>query len=65
MRVQNKRYGCNIENRTIVPRYVLLRKSRYEIEEVPAAQPYHAVRRRPKDSVSNCLIGSVPYHLIY
>ena len=37
----------------------------FDREEVPAAQPHHAVRRRPKDSVSNCLIGSVPYHLIY
>src|ERR1700747_1014454 len=32
----------------IVPWYVPPRKSRYEIEEVPVQQPYHAVRTRPQ-----------------
>src|SRR5258706_259537 len=58
-------YGCNDKNCTTDPWYVPPRKKRYEHEEVPAPQPYHAVRPRPKDSTSNCLLGSVPYHLIY
>jgi hypothetical protein len=40
-------YGCKAKNRTIVSWYVPSKKKRYEIEEVPVPQPYHAVRARP------------------